>query len=78
MADFVSKDTRNPTTGETSQETADRMAGQGGPSKAEQQGNPPHYSAPGQSQAPTKPVGPNIHPVAKGVYGAPIGGTILK
>ena len=64
-------DVRNPTTGgETAMETADRESGGGG-------GNPPHPSSPTQSTAPTKAVGPNVHPVAKGVYGAPIGGPIL-
>jgi hypothetical protein len=67
MAD---KDTRNfdPQTGKgmTAQEIADKAAGYGGQ---------PHPSA---AAAPTRPVGPNIHPVAKGVYGAPVGPAIFK
>jgi hypothetical protein len=69
MGDPTRAEVRNPTVGgETSQETADRMAGAG---------NPPHPSSPSQSVAPTKPVGPNVHPTAKGAYGAPLGGVIL-
>jgi hypothetical protein len=53
---------RNPTTNETTQETADRMAGAGG--------NPPHPSAAATPQP--KLPGPSTHPSAKGVYGAPV------
>lgn len=48
-------------TGETAQEAVDRMAGDGGASKS-------HPAA----AAPTKPAPANLHPTAKGVYGAPI------
>jgi hypothetical protein len=44
--------------------------------------NPPHPSSPAASAPNTGPTakqpGPNIHPAAKGVYGAPVGDTILK
>lgn len=52
--------------GKTAQEIADDKAGMGNP----------HPSANYASQP--KPPGPSIHPVAKGVYGAPIGTPILK
>jgi len=61
-----SKDTRNPTTGETSQQTADRMAGAAGQ---------PHPSAPGGPVG--KPAPANLHPIAQGVYGSPVSQPIL-
>jgi hypothetical protein len=68
MADPTLAEPRNPSSnGETAQESVDRMAGG--------MSNPPHPSA--VAQGPSKPVGPNIHPVAKGVYGAPVGETVL-
>lgn len=73
MGDPTRAEPRNPTTGgETVQETADRMAGNGRAGNL----NPPHPSATGVN-VPTKPVGPNVHPTAKGAYGAPLGGVIL-
>ena len=58
---------RNPTTNETAQETVDRLAGsKGHPTTAPTP--PPTAKAPGES----------IHPSAQGIYGAPLGSTILK
>ena len=59
-----SKDTRNPTTGETSIQTVDRMAGNGGQ---------PHPAV----AAPTRPAPANLHPIAQGVYGSPVSQPIL-
>lgn len=59
---------RNPTTNETTQETADRMAG----------GSKSHPSSPDNAQLPSKPVGPSTHPTAKATYGSPIDSPILK
>ena len=72
MADH---DSRNPTTGRTAAEEADFQAGTGMPS------NPPHPSAPPPGNGPGgagKPPPVNTKPSAPGVYGAPIGDTILK
>ena len=63
MADPTRAEPRNPTTGgETVQQTADRMAGGGGA--------PP----PSVTRNPVSSVKPpvNVHPSAKGVYGAPV------
>jgi hypothetical protein len=65
---------RNPTVGgETVQESVDRMAG-GKTNLPADPYNPSHPSA----TAKPKPVGPSIHPTAKGVYGAPIQAPIVK
>lgn len=66
-----SRDTRNATTGETAQETVDRMAGDGG-SKPTTDGG-----AKGPL-VPTKPAPQNTHPSAKGVYGSPIDPPLVK
>ncbi|HTS55221.1 MAG TPA: hypothetical protein VMH26_18280 [Burkholderiales bacterium] len=69
MADH---DLRNPTTGETAQESVDRMAGSG---KQSTDGG-----AKGPTLTPTaKPPGPSTHPSAPGGrnYGSPIEPTIL-
>jgi hypothetical protein len=65
MSDPTKAEVRNPTVGgETSQETVDRMAGPG-----------VHTGVDGGNKGPlvTKaPVPQNVHPSAKGVYGAPV------
>jgi hypothetical protein len=74
------RDTRNASTGETAQETADRLAGAGGPSKAEQAAGakqPVDGGAKGPL-VPNRPAPQNIHPSAKGVYGSPIDSQIVK
>lgn len=67
----ITKDTRNfdpATRGMTTQEVADKQASD--------RGGAPHPS----TIAPTKPVGPSIHPSSPGgrSYGAPVGPVILK
>lgn len=58
---------RRLSNGLTAQENVDAM---------QTAGNPPH---PASNTAPQpKAPGPSIHPVAKGVYGAPIQAPILK
>lgn len=69
---------RNSSTGETAQETADRMAGTGGPSKADQAAGAKDSTVRPSPMAPTKPAPQNTHPSAKGVYGSPIDGPIVK
>lgn len=54
-------------TGETAQEAVDRMAGA---SKTD-------GGVKGSTLTPTAPPPQNVHPSAKGVYGAPIGKPIL-
>jgi hypothetical protein len=71
------RDSRNPTTGETAQETADRLAGNGGPSKAEGGGKQVDGGAKGP-MVPQRPAPQNIHPSAKGVYGSPIDSQLVK
>jgi hypothetical protein len=72
------RDSRNPTTGETSQETADRLAGTGGPSKAEGGGQPVDGGVKGPTMVPRAPVPQNVHPSAKGIYGSPIDAPLVK
>ena len=69
MADPTKAEPRNPTTGETAQESVDRMAGSGG--------NPPHPSAVGGA-GPAKFVNPSTKPSSPGNYGAPVGAPIFS
>lgn len=71
------RDTRNASTGETAQETVDRLAGSGGPSKAEGGSKSVDGGAKGPL-VPTRPAPQNIHPSAKGVYGSPIDAPLVK
>lgn len=56
-------------TGETAQEAVDRMASPGNPRV--------DGGAKGQTMVPRAPAPQNLHPSAKGVYGAPVGKPIL-
>ena len=68
MSDPTSAEKRWSSTGETSQEAADRMAG----------GNHVDGGVHGPTLVPRGPAPQNIHPSAKGVYGAPVGDVVLK
>jgi hypothetical protein len=76
MADPTKAEPRYDT-GETAQEATDRQAGDGKQSMPTGS-NPPHPSAAASPGPTAKPPGESIHPSARGIYGAPLGSTILK
>jgi hypothetical protein len=76
MADPTKAEPRYDT-GETAQEATDRMAGDGRKASMPT-GNPPHPSAAANPGPTAKAPGESIHPSAQGIYGAPLGSTILK
>ncbi len=70
MADPTRAEPRNPTVGgETAQDSVDRMAG------GTKGAVPPSVT---RAPVVNRPAPVNVHPSAKGVYGAPVGDTILK